>query len=69
MRLEGTGIEGFEPTKGPVEGGKKREQGRGGNNNRGGGQNRYSGNRNGGGGNRNRGWWKCESLVNKGGDS
>jgi ATP-dependent RNA helicase RhlE len=52
MRLEGTVIEGFEPTKGPVEGGKKREQGRGGNNNRGGGgQNRNSGNRNGGGGN------------------
>jgi ATP-dependent RNA helicase RhlE len=68
MRLEGTVIEGFEPTKGPVEVGKKREQGRGGNNNRGGGQNRYSGNRNGGGGNRNRGGGNRNS-GNKGGDS
>jgi len=68
MRLEGTVIEGFEPTKGPLEGGKKREQGRGGNNNRGGGQNRYSGNRNSGGGNRNKGGGNRNS-GNKGGDS
>ena len=48
MKLESEVIEGFEPTKGPVEGGKKRQGGRG----QGG---RPQGNRSGGGGNRNRG--------------
>ena len=58
MRLESEVIEGFEPTKGPVEGGKKRMRGQG-NRNGGGGQNRpnnsnRSNNRNrSGGGNRN----------------
>ncbi|MDA8886316.1 DEAD/DEAH box helicase [Bacteroidia bacterium] len=59
MRLESEVIEGFEPTKGPVEGGKKRVQGRGRNDNRGRNTNSNSQsnsrNRNGGGngGNRN----------------
>ncbi|PCJ67947.1 MAG: ATP-dependent RNA helicase RhlE [Bacteroidetes bacterium] len=53
MRLETDVIEGFEPTKGPVEGGKKRMGGRGGNDNRGSNnRNRNSGG-NSGGGNRN----------------
>lgn len=51
MTLQQEEIEGFEPTKGPVEGGKKRVQGRGGNANRGGGgqnRDRSTTNRNGG---------------------
>lgn len=52
MSLQQEVIEGFEPTKGPVEGGKKRVEGRGGNNRGGGGQNRNRNNtnRNGAGG-------------------
>ena len=52
MPLPSMTIEGFEPTKGPVEGGKKKQ---GGNRHRGGGgqnRNRKSSNRNGSGGNR-----------------
>ncbi|MFB1004355.1 MAG: helicase-related protein, partial [Bacteroidia bacterium] len=46
MALNQEVIEGFEPTKGPVDGGKKRMQGRGGNHRSGGGQSRSNNNSN-----------------------
>ncbi|MDG2454210.1 MAG: DEAD/DEAH box helicase [Bacteroidia bacterium] len=71
MALNQEVIEGFEPTKGPVSGGKKRMQGRGGNNRNGEGQsrnnNRNNTNRNGGG--NYRGNYRGNKSIGNGGGS